>query len=413
MLLAGAVLAAACSSSATHDPAPDVTRVEHIVVLMQENRSFDHYFGHLHDYAPNLDVEQEPPDASNPNPPNPGGAPVAAFHQTNLCEVADLDHSWSGTHREWDNGAMDGFTRQNATAKDPTGSRAMGYYTEQELPFYYALFSTFAIGDRYFAPALTRTVPNRLYLLDGTSFGHIENDLPRAAEEFSQRSIFDLMDEGGISWKVYYSDLAVANEFAYVRNQAKSHVVPIADYFADAGSGSLPQVAFIDPKFAGARNVETDEHPPSNVQVGEKFAADIINTLFTSPDWPTSALFLTYDEHGGYYDHVPPPAVAAPDDIPPALKATDDPAAFDRYGVRVPAVVVSPFARRSFVSHVVHDHTSVLRFIETRFRLPSLTARDAQADPMLEFFDFAHPSFAQPPSLPEAPVDLDRPECSG
>src|SRR5438105_4102843 len=415
------VAAAACSSSSSgagdgasattaaggRAAAGEVSRIEHVVVLMQDNRIFEQYFGQLKEYAPNLDVESEPADASNPDPTNPDGPPIVAFHQTNLCEVADLDHSWNGTHREFDGGAMDGFTRQNVAAKDPTGSRAMGYYTEQELPFYYALFSTFAIGDRYFAPTLTRTIPNRLYLLAGTSFGHIENDLPKAAAEFSQRSIFNLLDEGGVSWKVYYSDLAVANEFAYVRNDAKTHVVPIAQYFADAQAGSLPQVAFIDPKFGGSKNAHTDEHPPSNVQVGEKFSADVINALFGSPDWGSAALFLTYDEHGGYYDHVAPPSAPAPDDAPPPLKGTDEAAGFDHYGVRVPVVVVSPFARRSFVSHVAHDHTSILRFIETRFGLPSLTARDAAADPMYEFFTFQHPNLSVP-SLPDAPLDLNQ-----
>ena len=427
MAFACGIATVACSSSSSSAPdvvtatsaaggtaaEADVSRIEHVVVLMQENRSFDHYFGHLKEYAPNLDVEAEPADASNPDPTNPDGPQIAAFHQTNLCEVADLDHSWNGTHREFDGGAMDGFTRQNVAAEDPTGSRAMGYYTEQELPFYYALFSTFAIGDRYFAPTLTRTIPNRLYLLAGTSFGHIENDLPKASAEFSQRSIFNLLDEGGVSWKVYYSDLAVANEFASVRNEAKAHVVPVAQYFADAQAGSLPQVAFIDPKFGGSKNAHTDEHPPSNVQVGEKFSSDVINALFGSPEWGASALFLTYDEHGGYYDHVAPPAAPAPDDVPPPLARTDEAAGFDHYGIRVPVVVVSPFARRSFVSHVVHDHTSILRFIETRFGLPSLTARDAAADPMLEFFDFGGAAFAQAPALPEAPVDLSRAECAG
>jgi phospholipase C len=122
-----------------------------------------------------------------------------------------------------------------------------------------------------------------------------------------------------------------------------------------------------------------------------------IDALLRSPLWPSSALFLTYDEHGGFYDHVPPPAACIPDDIPPQLEKGDVDEAFDRYGFRVPVVVVSPFARKKFVSHVVHDHTSILRFIETRFDLPALTRRDANADPMLEFFDFADPPFERPP----------------
>ncbi len=181
-------------------------------------------------------------------------------------------------------------------------------------------------------------------------------------------------------------------------------MVPTADYFTDAKAGTLPQVAFVDPIFAGPNNVENDEHPPRNIQVGQNFVAGIIDALFKSPNWSSSAFFLTYDEHGGYYDHVPPPAAVPPDShgVPSGLLS---PPVFDRYGMRVPVVVVSPFSRSHFVSHVVHDHTSILRFIETRFGLPALTNRDAAADPMLEFFDFENPTFASPPALPAATID--------
>ena len=140
----------------------------------------------------------------------------------------------------------------------------------------------------------------------------------------------------------------------------------------------------------------------------------MIATLFASPQWPRSALFLTYDEHGGFFDHVPPPPACKPDDIAPILESGDEPGEFDRYGIRVPMALVSPFARRHFVSHTAYDHTSVLRFIETRFDLPALTARDANADPMLELFDFQHPRFRKPPKLPKAKIDPKRlAGCSG
>ncbi len=386
--------------------------VNHIVVLMQENRSFDHYFGHLHDFDPTLDVEPEPASASNPDPTNPGGPPIQSFHQTKLCEVADLAHSWNAVHNEWDSGQMDGFTSANIDPADPTGSRSMGYYTQDELPFYYGLYDTFAIGDRYFSSLPGPTFPNRFYVLAGTSFGHIRNDLPSGGTEFSQPSIFSLLDQAGVSWKIYYSQVAFAYLFADVANNAAGHVVPIDSYFTDAQAGNLPQVAFIDPIFSTLKNFENDEHPPANVQVGEKFVADVIGALFTSPNWMSSALFLTYDEHGGYYDHVAPPAAPVPDAIPPMLQPGDVSGAFDRYGIRVPVAVVSPFAKGHFVSHVVHDHTSVLRFIENHFGLPALTNRDAASDPMLEFFDFANAPFPTPPPLPAAPVDMTRPECS-
>ena len=134
----------------------------------------------------------------------------------------------------------------------------------------------------------------------------------------------------------------------------------------------------------------------------------MVQTLLASPNWPTSALFITYDEHGGFYDHVPPPPACVPDDIPPMLESDDPPGEFDRYGFRVPFMLVSPYARPGFVSHTVYDHTSILRFIETRFGLPALTNRDANADPMLELFDFATPRLLHPPALPDATIDAAR-----
>jgi phospholipase C len=381
-------------------------QIKHIVVLMQENRSADTYFGQL-------SIEGQPayepePTTGNPDPLHPGHT-IVPFHKTTLCETSDLNHSWNGTHQEWDNGAMDGFTAandinsDNSDAADPSGTRTMGFYDRNDLPFYYALYKKFATGDRYFASVLSQTFPNRFYLLAGTSFGHIRNDFP-PPNGFTQPTIFNLLDAAHISWKIYFSQIPFAFEFAYVRNHVPGNVVPIKQYYDDAKAGALPQVSFVDPIFAGPPNVENDEHPPSNVQVGQQFARKIVNRLEKSPNWSTSALFFTYDEHGGFYDHVPPPAAVKPDNIAPMLQAGDTPGAFDRYGIRVPVVVVSPFARHHFVSHVVHDHTSILRFIEVRFGLPALTARDAAADPMLEFFDFAHPPFSTPPPFTKPAV---------
>ena len=215
-----------------------------------------------------------------------------------------------------------------------------------------------------------------------------------------------------MTWKIYASDLAFATLYAYVQAHAVN-IVPIAQFYTDAAAGMLPQVAYIDPKFFGDETNQTDEHPPNNVQIGQAFVASIVQALFQSSNWPDSALFITYDEHGGFYDHVPPPPACEPDATPPNLQPGDVVAAFDRYGVRVPFVVVSPFARRKYVSHTVRDQTSVLRFIETRFDLPALTKRDANAAPLHELFDFAAPPFMTPPTLPEAKVDPDHPGCPG
>ena len=306
---------------------------------------------------------------------------------------------------------MDGFTAANSSSSansdptDPSGARTMGYYNATDLPFYYGLYNTFATNDHYFSSTLTQTFPNRLYLYAGTSFGHIRNDVAHS----TQKSVFETLDAGFVSWKIY-SDQTGALSFGgilfkYVNDRKAQHVFPMSQYYADAAAGTLPNVSFVDPKFLDTPKVESDEHPPSNVQVGQKFVADVINGLMASPNWSSSALFLTYDEHGGFYDHVAPPEAPKPDNIPPMLQSGDTPGAFDRYGIRVPTVVVSPFSKSHYVSHVVDDHTSILRFIELRFGLPALTNRDLNADPMLDMFDFSTPHFTSPPTLPTAVVD--------
>jgi phospholipase C len=371
--------------------------IDHIVVLMQENRSFDHYFGRL-PASGHAHVDGLPSRASNPD--GMGGA-VGAFHQDRYC-TADTDHSWTGSHNEFDGGRNDGFVTQN----DPDGERAMGYYDSDDLPYYYDLAATFAISDRYFCSVLGPTFPNRSYLLAGTSFGHIRNDLGG----FGDRSIFDLLNEHGISWKAYYGDIPYATLLFHVTGT--THLAPMRTFLSDAEAGTLPQVSFIDPAMGLAGHVELDEHPPANIQQGAAFGAQVAEAVLNSPSWPRTVLFITYDEHGGFYDHVPPPPACAPDDIAPMLDASDPssdfPAAFDRYGFRVPLLALSPYAKPGFVSHTVYDHTSVLRFIETRFDLPALTNRDANASPLMELFDFTHPALLHPPMRPEAPIDMAR-----
>jgi phospholipase C len=383
-------------------PNPLNLPIQHVVVLMQENRSADSHFGALSTQGqPNY--EPEPATPGNPDPTNPSGPAILPFHKTNYCDVADLDHSWNGTHQEIDGGAMDGFTAANAVPADPTGHRAMGYYDQTDLPFYYKLYSTFATGDRYFASAPTQTFPNRLYLYAATSFGHIRNDVI----ESSQKSIFELLDSRSIPWHIYASGNQSYGSlfFSYVQHHAAGHVFPISQYFTDLNNNALPSVTFIDPGIDDNPQTENDEHPPADVQLGQKYVADAINALIASPEWASSAFFLTYDEHGGFYDHVAPPAAPKPDNIAPMLQPGDAPGAFDIYGVRVPEVTVSPYAKPAFVSHVVHDHTSITRFIEDRFGLPNMTNRDLNADPMMEMFDFSTPALLNPPSMPAATID--------
>src|SRR5262249_4331982 len=161
--------------------------------------------------------------------------------------------------------------------------------------------NTFAVGDRYFASVQGPTDPNRFYLVAGSSFGHISNDLPDGPDSFPQRTVFNLLDEAGVSWKIYQSQVTFAILFAYIRNQRRSNLVPVDEFARDAAAGTLPQVSLIDLEGDAPPNVELDEHPPSNVQVGQKFVADLIAALMAGPQWRSSALFLTYDEHGGYF----------------------------------------------------------------------------------------------------------------
>ena len=170
-------------------------------------------------------------------------------------------------------------------------------------------------------------------------------------------------------------------------------------FSSDVADGRLPQFTFIDPNYA-----TTSEENPQDVQLGERFIAQVVRTLMQAPTWKHTVLFLTYDEHGGYYDHVPPPAAVAPDSIPPALSTEDVPAGFDRYGFRVPMIVISPWAKPHYVSRVVHDHTSVTAFIERKWNLPAMTFRDANAHPMIDYFDFRKPAFLKPPKLAQAPA---------
>jgi phospholipase C len=397
--ISGSVIAVStvAGSSAAATPAP-ITKINHVVVVMQENRSYDSYFARLHYQGqPASEVESL---AGNPDPT--GGRTIHPFLKTTECEVADLNHSWNGTHQEWDGGKMDGFTAANVDPANPTGSRTMGYYDKGILPFYTGIANQFAVADRYFASTLTQTFPNRFYLLAGTSFGHIRNDAPPPGG-FTQATVFRLLDAAHVSWKLYNSVFSVAQLFSDVQHDA-SHVVPISQYYTDAKNGTLPQVSFVESNPFGKVNVESDEHPPANVQVGQRFVHDVAQALVHSPNWSSAAMFLTYDEHGGFYDHVQPPAAPKPDNIAPMLKPGDTPAAFDRYGIRVPAIVLSPYVKAHFVSHTVYDHTSILRFIETRFGLPTLTNRDAHADPMLGMFDFTTVSRPHP-ILPAAPID--------
>ena len=209
-------------------------------------------------------------------------------------------------------------------------------------------------------------------------------------------TIWDKLDAHGISWNDYCWDLPDIALFpkTFGANHDKVRTRSSSSS-TTASTGSLPSVSIVSPGVTAY-----SEENPADVQLGEAYSASIVNAVMDSPAWPKTVLLFMYDEHGGYYDHVAPPAAVPPDDIPPDVAAAPNaPAAWNQYGLRVPAFVISPFAKRNYVSHVVHDHTSVLRFIETKFNLGALTRRDANADNLLDCLDFRRPGFLEPPRL--------------
>ncbi len=351
--------------------------IEHTIVLMQENHSFDNYFGQLNQdryYGKEIDGL-----SSEMNNLDSKGVVVPVHHEASLCSK-NPKHSWEGMHSDWDNGKNDNFVINS-------GFDAIGYYNETDLNYYYALANRFAIADRYFSSAMTQTFPNRFFMLTGTAFGHIKNDIPDRSFGYKQKTIFETLNDYHISWKYYRNRVGYLNLFTEFWLHNTSHISKVDEFAKDLKAGTLPHVVFIDSEMDGQ-----DEHPSGNVQEGENFVASRIGELIESQYWKNSVLFLTYDEGGGFFDHVSPPEACRPDDVEPVFGKKDTiKGHYDRYGFRVPFVAVSPYAKAHYVSHLTHDHTSILKFIETKYNLPALTVRDANADDLMDVFDFDHP----------------------
>ena len=420
----------------TPTPAGSLNSINHVVLFMQENRSFDTYFGQLNAYrakqTPPLpqDVDtwtsgtdKTPTNVSTPSyDPNTGkaGPPIKAFHMQSACSE-NLTPSWNETHRIFNfsgpftmNGnafiegkfAHDEFVNGVPNFTDFTGKRAMGFYDDSDLPFYYFIASNFATSDRWFSPAPTRTHPNRFYWMAATSQGFVVPPL----QQITAKTIFEVMDNNHISWKIYTTDGHTYFSYFSYFNAHHANVVPLSQYFTDVKNGTLPQVAYIETgiEVNDTSSSGVDEHPKSNIQLGAQFAAKLINALMTSPSWKDTVMIETFDEGGGLYDHVPPISVPSPDGIPPIMPATNQPGDFTLTGFRVPLIVISPFSKKNFVSHTPMDYTAALKLIETRFNLPALTKRDQSMPDMSEFFDFTTNTgpWATPPSPPSQPTNL-------
>jgi phospholipase C len=369
-----------------------IPQIEHIVVLMMENHSYDNKLGMLG--RPGADGftlgSGGKPVETNPYPGS--SKKQHAFRMPTTCQLGGKpSQTWKASHTAYDGGRNDGFVAAS-------GAVAMGYWEKADQPFYYSLASVFPIADRYFASVLGQTFPNRRYLMSGTSLGMVNNVQADLVKYPANGTIFDQLNKHGISWKNYWSSTPTTLLYPYLFVKDPANVLRLAKishFFTDAAAGKLPGFCIVEPNFGNS-----SEEDPQNVAAGEAFAAKVIDAVMAGPKWGSTLLVWTYDEHGGYYDHVPPPAAVPPDNIPPdQFLGGPRYDGFGRYGFRVPCVVVSPWARPGYVSHNVFDHTSILKLVETKWNLPALTRRDANAKNMLDMLDFSRPAFLRPPAL--------------
>ena len=368
--------------------------IDHIVVLMKENHSYDNYFGMLgKGDGFTLDASGAPLNSN----PDQQGNPVRAHHLSLPFNPSfHLNQTWNASHRQWHDGKMDGFVTATGSA-DP-----MGYLDERDLPWYYGFARAFGIGDRYFSSCLAQTFPNRRFLQAATAAGLISTTIPSPfARPPATGLIWDRLDAHEITWANYFVE--VPEIALWPRNLLRWHknTRSIDDFRDDCRNGRLPAVSLVTSEIALASEGEYQDD-----QIGEAFTASIFEAAAASPQWSRMLFILVWDEGGGFYDHVPPPAAVPPDDIPPSIHVPpDQPGGYDRYGFRVPCLVASPYSKPGHVSSVVYDHTSILATIEHKWNLPALTRRDAAATPLTDFLDLAAPPrFGQAPPLPRPAV---------
>jgi phospholipase C len=419
-----------------------LTDIEHVVILTQENRSFDHYFG---SYRGVRGFSDQSAAFQQPNSANTTIAPVGQLlpfrldtATVNAACTHDISHDWVPQHQSWDNGKMDGFVNSRLPIDASDAVMSMGYYTRADLPYYYALADAFTICDNYFCSVIGPTDPNRLYTMaasldpDGKNGGPILQTIVTNRSAVYGRLTYTTMPEQlqarGISWKVYSSPdenilggILSDNVLSYFKNfQDPASVLHQnafgpqfpTDFLSDVALGNLPQVSWL------IGSVVTSDHPPAPSVFGESILSLVVAALSANPIlWAKTVLFVNYDENGGFFDHVPPTiappgtpgeyvtAPAVPDPTVVGSPAISGPIGL---GFRVPMLIISPFSRGGLVSSDLFDHTSILRFLETRFgaEVPNLSAwRRATVGDLTSAFNFKNPDLSIP-SLP-SPLQAD------
>jgi phospholipase C len=416
-----------------------ISDIEHVVILTQENRSFDHYFGSyrgVRGFSDQTAAFQQPDPANITIPPV---GQLLPFHldtsMANATCTHDISHDWVPQHQSWDNGKMDGFVSSRLAINSNDAILSMGYYNRVDIPYYYALADAFTICDNYFCSVIGPTDPNRLYTMaasidpDGKNGGPILQTIVTNRSAIYGRLTYTTVPEQlqarGISWKVYSSPdenslggILSDNVLSYFKNfQDPSSVLhqnafgpqfPV-DFLSDLASGNLPQVSWL------IGSILTSDHPPAPSVFGENILSLIVSALMANPVlWAKTVLLVNYDENGGFFDHVPP--VTAPPGTPGeyvTASAVPDPTVVGNpaitgpigLGFRVPMLIISPFSRGGFVSSDLFDHTSVLRFLETRFgaEVPNLSVwRRATVGDLTSAFNFKNPD----QSIPNLPSTL-------
>jgi phospholipase C len=379
-------------------PSPRNVPINTFVVLMMENRSFDHYFG----WYPNADGKN-----AGLHYPDANGHQVATHHLTpdfQGCDFRDPDHSWDGGRHQYDKGKMDGFVQGNAQG---TGSDAFaaGYYLKKDVPFLPYAAQAYTLYDQWFCSIMDSTYPNRHYQWGATDGGTMGNQLPPQTPQrtgFTWETIFDRAKAHHLTARYYASDVPFAALYGQ-RGIGWTH--PVSQFYDDAATGKLPNIAFVDPAFLGEdQGTSGDEHPHGDIRLGQAFMSDVVHAFIQSPQYRHGALFIDYDEWGGFFDHVKPRFVSD------GRANTDINKSWGMTGFRIPGVCVSPFTRLGGVNHMQLTHESILKLISYRFGLGFLNKRHRYASNIGRSMDFAHPKYGLP-SLPD-PAAVARHPCA-
>jgi phospholipase C len=382
-VVAGSLLGKHILADSSQLPTPAESGIEHIVVVMMENRSFDHILGWL----PGADGRQ----AGLKYPDSSGVLQSTYPLDTYIgCGHPDPDHSYQGGRDEYNDGKMNGWLQ--TTTNDIF---CIGYYTEADLPFFSAFARNYTTLDQYFPSILSSTFPNRVFF-HAAQTDRLDNSLTIS----TLPTIWDALAEAGVSNKYYFSNvpfLALWGE----------KYIPISalypQFLVDAAAGELPAVSVVDPRYTLIDDGEgNDDHPHADLRAGEAFLGQVFQAVSSGPGWANTVLVVTRDEWGGFFEHVVPPRAIAPNNVDTDLvngKAL--------LGMRVPVIVASPFSRGNSATPVInshlYDHTSILKFIEWRWGLKPLTTRDAAMNNLALALNFTHPDTAVPvlPVIPE------------